>query len=57
MMLQRKHELLIEDLKVSLTEKDAEIIRLNMCLGDKNELQRIHSRQNSKGSNSRIVKA
>ena len=30
----RKHERLIEDLQVSLSERDAEIIRLNMFLND-----------------------
>ena len=32
--LNRKHERLIEDLQVSLSERDAEIIRLNMYLND-----------------------
>jgi hypothetical protein len=32
--LQRKHERLIEDLQVTLGERDAEIIRLNMYLND-----------------------
>ena len=49
-VLSRKHERLIDDLKVSLDERDAEIIRLNMYLGDQQVKQRIHSRENSRHS-------
>ena len=51
-VLSRKHERLIDDLKVSLDERDAEIIRLNMYLGDQQVKQRIHSRENSRRKSS-----
>ena len=49
--LQKKHERLIEDLQVTLSERDAEIIRLNMYLNDSrmnsSTTEHQHSRQNS----------